>query len=134
MVHVVVECPLRDYSFKTLAFFRGKGSKICQICQWIVAKKCQWIGVGIKNCEKLAYFLNGWSLICRKKLSHKYLSQLESLNYFIFVALKSPIKHNTDKSWITNISFTWLKMWNKILGNNQHFFFFESRIDHATVS
>ena len=32
--------PLKDHPFKTSAFFRGEGSKICQICQRIVLKNC----------------------------------------------------------------------------------------------
>ena len=50
---------------KTSAFFRVEGSRICQICRRIVVKKLLTVGgVEVKNIEKIANVLNGWSRIC----------------------------------------------------------------------
>ena len=58
-----MECFVRDHPFKTSAF--GEGSKICRR---IVVKNCRRLkGVGVKNREKFADVLNGWSLTEKTK-------------------------------------------------------------------
>ena len=43
-------------------FVGGEGSKICQICQWIVVKKLPTERGRGQKLQKFADVLNGWSL------------------------------------------------------------------------
>ena len=54
---------LRDHPFKTSAFLRVGGVKICQICWQIVVKNCWREGGWGQKSWKFADVLNGWSLI-----------------------------------------------------------------------
>ena len=53
---------LRDHPFKTSAFFRGEGVKNLPNLPTDSSKKADGRGVGVKNHEKFADVLNGWSL------------------------------------------------------------------------
>ena len=67
----------RDHPLKTSAFFKGEGSKICQICRRIVVKKCRRstvqqdssdLGTEIKRGLSLKMFINpnihSWKARC----------------------------------------------------------------------
>ena len=55
---------LRNHPFKTLAFFRGRGVKNLPNLPTDSSKKtANGRGIGVKNREKFANVLNGWSLI-----------------------------------------------------------------------
>ena len=69
----------RDHPLKTLAFFRGEGSQICQICQRIVVKKCRQRGVGGQKSLRFADVFNGWSLGWLVVLSQRCGLELENL-------------------------------------------------------
>ena len=55
---------LRDHPFKTSVFFRGRGVKNLPNLPTDSSKKtANGRGIGVKNREKFANVLNGWSLI-----------------------------------------------------------------------
>ena len=63
----------------------GEGSKICQICQRIVVKNYRRQGVGVKNHEKFADVLNGWSLRdCSVSIPFiDYIELINDLQYLV---------------------------------------------------
>ena len=52
----------------------GEGSKIGQICQWIVVKNCRWRGV--------LFFFNKFEIFFSSEISHSKKSALLGNNFF----------------------------------------------------